>query len=170
MFLVFGLYLPQFRDFAGIPGICELPTSSKASRADLQPHEQPQPCYTHCSCSQSPTEGQEIPVMPHPREELLNPPHPKPSPATPVPICRDSAFPWVNSRRAGALGGAGLELLGGCWATAAPQPWGPQGWRRFLAQELRGCTGAGSRHPRMCNNYPELKLVPEHVMFLEERL
>jgi len=45
-----------------------------------------------------------------------------------------------------------------------------RGCRRFLAEELGRCRLAGFRHPRMCNNYSELKLVAEHVMFLEERL
>lgn len=47
-----------------------------------------------------------------------------------------------------------------------------RGCRRFLARDSTNawCRLAGFQHPRMCNNYSELKLVAEHVMFLEERL
>lgn len=49
-------------------------------------------------------------VLPHShtRGGVIEPPHPKSSPATPA---GDSAFPWDDSCRAGALRGAGLEVL-----------------------------------------------------------
>lgn len=67
--LLFGLNLPQLRDSAAVPDIYSLPTRSKPSRADPQPHNEPQPGYTHCCCSQSPREGMRnaggAPPQPH---------------------------------------------------------------------------------------------------------
>lgn len=153
MSLVLGLYFPQLRNFAGVPWICKFPTSSKTSRAALQPHNQPQPGCTHCCSSQR---GENLcGCHSHTRGDVIEPPSSQTFPSHPC------TFPWVYSLRAGALGGAGLEEPRGYRGTAVPRP-RRDGWRRLPVQELGGGTGAGgSRHPGMCNDYPRrLKLSP----------
>lgn len=139
---VLGFISPSSEIFLEFQGFASFPPSPRPPELMSSPTTNPSLVTLTAAVLRAPERGQEAPEMlptatPGRWHQIpLIPNLPQPNP--------QGALPFLGSSpRAGAL----EEQDRGCWGTAGAQlgqccPPAPQGWRRFLAQELRRCTGA----------------------------